>query len=82
MQEEHNTRYKTLYQALSHYILLSPLNVLTISPLKNNADFSLNEGWLSARLIIAMFILCAIVLAIDLIFPAAPDVMFFWVSCF
>lgn len=45
MQEEHNTRYKTLYQALSHYILLSPaLNVLTISPLKNNADFSLNEG--------------------------------------
>lgn len=69
MQEEHNTRYKTLYQALSHYILLSlALNVLTISPLKKNADFSLNEGWLSARLIIAMFILCAIVLAIDLIF--------------
>jgi hypothetical protein len=64
-----NARPKKLHQSLINYISLSlVLNILTISPLKKNVDFSLKEGLLSPGLIFAMVILCAIVLAINLIF--------------
>ena len=69
MEQQQDARYQKFYQTVSYYVLLSlALNILTISPLKKNADFSFHEGWLSARLIIAMFILCVIVLAINLLF--------------
>lgn len=69
MEKASNTHYKKPYQAVSQYLLLSlGLNLLTISPLKRNADFSLKDGWFSPRLIIAMFVLCVIVLLINLVF--------------
>jgi hypothetical protein len=51
-----------------HVIFTLILNVLTIVPLKNNADFSFSEGFLSARLIVATLMMCAIVLALNLAF--------------
>jgi hypothetical protein len=62
-------KYTSLYQYAGHYILFSTLlNILTISPLKRNPDFSLTEGYLTPKLVIAMLILCAIVLVINLAF--------------
>ncbi|KFK94359.1 MULTISPECIES: hypothetical protein [unclassified Serratia (in: enterobacteria)] len=62
-------KYSSLYRYVSDYILLSTaINLLSISPLKTNPDFSLSNGFFSAKLMIAMLILCAIVLAVNLIF--------------
>lgn len=35
--------------------------MLTVNPLKNNPDFSLNHGWQSPALTVAMLILCLVV---------------------
>lgn len=64
---------KVRYRHLRGYVCLHllftlTLNVLTLVPLKNSADFSLGEGFLSARLMVATLILCAIVLALNLAF--------------
>ncbi|ALH95784.1 hypothetical protein AOY20_09715 [Acinetobacter equi] len=65
-------RYKNLYHHVIYSVLLIfLLNILSISPLAKNADFSLADGFFSARLIIAMTILCSIVLVINLIFLKA-----------
>jgi len=62
-------RYRNLYQYLGCYILpVALINLISVSPLAANSDFSLTEGFFSARLMIAMLILCAVVLAINLIF--------------
>lgn len=61
------------YPHLSSYVMYHAvhtlgLTLLTIAPLKKHADFSLQEGFLSARLMIATLMLCAIVLLINLLF--------------
>lgn len=62
-------RYKHLYRYVASYLLLSVcLNMLTVSPLKYHADFSLQEGFFSAPLMVAMLVLCAIVLVMNLLF--------------
>ncbi|GLR09739.1 hypothetical protein COO59_01015 [Mixta theicola] len=65
----HKVQYRTLYHYVSRFMLMNcALNILTVSPLKNNPDFSLNHGWLSPALTVAMFILCLVVLTINLLF--------------
>lgn len=62
-------RYRKLYQYVSRFVLLnSLLTLLTITPLKNNPDFSWHEGSLSLRLTLAMFALCMIALTVNLLF--------------
>ncbi|MFE4108897.1 hypothetical protein [Kosakonia sp. YIM B13611] len=62
-------KYKHLYRYIFAYIFLGvALNLLTISPLKREADFSLQVGVFSARVVVAMFIVCCIALAINLLF--------------
>lgn len=64
-----SVRYKNLAQYLLFTVPLSLfLNLLTISPLRNSAKFGLSGDYLSLSSIIAMCILCAIVLAVNLIF--------------
>ncbi|MDU4092713.1 MAG: hypothetical protein E7H57_05480 [Pantoea sp.] len=59
----------TLYRYTACFVLMnSALNHLTVSPLKNNPDFSLEHGWLSPQLTVAMFILCVVVFSISLLF--------------
>lgn len=59
----------TLYRYTACFVLInSVLNHLTVSPLKNNPDFSLDRGWLSPQLTVAMFILCLVVFSISLLF--------------
>lgn len=61
--------YKSIYRYVARFVALSTLiNVLSVRALKANPDFSLSEGFFSAKLMVAMLILCAIVLAINLIF--------------
>lgn len=62
-------KYKHLYRYIFAYLLLGvALNLLTISPLKHEADFSQRAGVFSARVVIAMFIACCIVLTMNLLF--------------
>lgn len=62
-------QYRCLYQYTGFYILTcTVLNVFTISPLKRNPDFSMAEGFLTPKLVIAMLILSMIVLMMNLIF--------------
>jgi len=62
-------KYKHLYFYIFYYLFLSIiLNILTISPLKRESDFSLQAGIFSARVVVAMFILCCIVLMMNLLF--------------
>lgn len=62
-------RYKNLYHYVGAWVLLTLLvNLLSVSPLKESAAFSLAEGFASPRLMVAMLILCLIVLAINLLF--------------
>lgn len=61
--------FKNLYQYVGVYIVVNTaLNLLSVSPLQSNSDFSFKTGFLSPKLMVAMFILCAFVLAINLIF--------------
>ncbi|MBV4413079.1 hypothetical protein J0B02_09680 [Enterobacteriaceae bacterium YMB-R22] len=62
-------RFKSMYQYVSIFITLTTVvNVLSVSPLKESADFSLGNGYFTANLMVAMLILCIIVLAINLAF--------------
>ncbi len=62
-------KYKNLSQYVVCFVVLTVIvNVLSISPLKTNVDFTLRDGFFSAKLMVAMLILCAVVLAINLIF--------------
>lgn len=61
------------YRSLHHYVCLNILiiflmSVLIIGSLRLHEDFSLKDGFFSARLMVAMMILCAIVLIINLVF--------------
>lgn len=67
------TVQKVVWRNLHHYVCFNLfitflMNSLIVSPLANQDDFSLADGFFSARLIIAMFILCVIVLFLDMIF--------------
>jgi len=67
--EVEKVKYKHLYRYIVAYVILGlALNLLTISPLKHDADFSLQAGVFSAEAIVAMFILCCIVLMMNLLF--------------
>lgn len=64
---------KVKYRHLHHYVgfnlvLTFLMSTVIVGPLRSHKDFSLAEGLFSARLMIAMLILCAIVLAINVIF--------------
>ncbi|MCU6663138.1 hypothetical protein [Silvania hatchlandensis] len=62
-------KYRNLHCYAGLNLLLTILmSALIISPLRVHDDFSLLEGFFSARLMVAMLILCAIVLAINLMF--------------
>lgn len=62
-------KYKSLSWYVSSFVGLTVIvNVLSIGPLKANPDFTLTDGYFSAKLMVAMLILCAIVLAINLVF--------------
>ncbi|QNQ19878.1 hypothetical protein HF650_08945 [Kosakonia sp. SMBL-WEM22] len=62
-------RFKHLHRYVARHLLISlSVTLLTIVPLKHQPEFSLDEGLFSARLIVAMLVLCAVVLAINLIF--------------
>ncbi|QHM70567.1 hypothetical protein [Mixta intestinalis] len=66
---QHQRQYRTLYHYIGFsFILTIVLTLLTISPLRRNPDFSSLQGWLTPTRIVATFILCAIVLAINLLF--------------
>ncbi|EPG3954691.1 hypothetical protein FML25_03115 [Klebsiella oxytoca] len=67
------TAQKVVWRNLHHYVgfnlfITFLMNSLIVSPLANEDDFSLADGFFSARLMIAMFILCVIVLFLDMIF--------------
>lgn len=60
--------YRSLHRYAGFNLLLTLLmSTLIVSPLRAQDDFSLSEGLFSARLMIAMLILCAIVVVINLI---------------
>ncbi|MDO6406129.1 hypothetical protein [Pantoea phytobeneficialis] len=62
-------KYRHLYQYVSVCLFtVTLLNVISVSPLAQQEGFSLREGFLSIRLMVAMLILCTIVLAINLAF--------------
>lgn len=62
-------KYRNLHRYVSWNIAVTWLTSgLIVSPLRANSDFSLAEGVFSPRLMVAMLILCAIVLAINLCF--------------
>ncbi|WLI78613.1 hypothetical protein Q5705_08750 [Kosakonia sp. H02] len=62
-------KYKHLYRYLAFYLFLSVcLSLLTIAPLKHHPEFNLAGGFFSAPLMVAMLVLCAIVLVVNLVF--------------
>ncbi|MCL6746271.1 hypothetical protein [Kosakonia sp. R1.Fl] len=62
-------KYKHLYRYVFSSLSLGIiLNLLTVSPLKRETDFSFLAGVFSARVVVAMFILCCIVLMMNLLF--------------
>lgn len=69
-QEANETvRFKHLHRYVARYLLISlGVSLLTIVPLKNQPEFSLEQGVFFAPLMVAMLLLCAIVLAMNLFF--------------
>jgi len=66
-------KYRYLYRyVFSNVVLSLALTLLTIAPLKEDEDFSLEEGFLTARLMVAMWILCATILIINMLFMQFP----------
>lgn len=68
---------KVKYRSLHRYVgarLLPTLlmSILVISPLGEQDDFAMSEGIFSARLMVAMLILCVVVLSINLVFSNSP----------
>lgn len=64
---------KTLYRLVAQSVIVTlTINLLMISPLKNRDEFLLSRGFNSIDLMVAMFILCAIVLLINLFFSRSP----------
>lgn len=61
--------YPSLFRYSGFYILSGMfLNVLTVSPLKSNPDFSMSEGLLTPKLVLAMLTLSVIILMMNLMF--------------
>ncbi|WP_227505037.1 hypothetical protein [Klebsiella aerogenes] len=72
-QLQQATVYTLRYRNLHHYACLNVTvtfmtSFLVISPLVADEDFSLSNGFFSAKLIVAMLILCSAILAVNLIF--------------
>jgi len=72
-QMKHAVAKKLKYRTLHHYVCFNVfitflISGLIVSPLHMHDDFSLSEGYFSARLMVAMLILCAIVLVMNLLF--------------
>ncbi|MGP3590088.1 hypothetical protein [Vagococcus sp. WN89Y] len=66
-------KYKHLYRYVCSNVVLSlVLTLLMISPLRGDEDFSFEDGFFSPRLMIAMWILCATVLIINILFMQFP----------
>lgn len=66
-------KFKSLYRYVFLNVILSlVLTLLTIVPLREDEDFSLDAGFFTARLMIAMWILCAAVLIINVLFMQFP----------
>lgn len=62
-------KYRNLHRYLcANLVIIFMMSVLIVGPLRLHEDFSLSEGYFSARLMVAMLILCVIVLAINLVF--------------
>lgn len=62
-------KYKSLSGYVACFVVLTVMvNMLSVRPLQANPDFTLSDGYFSAKLMVATLILCAIVLAINLIF--------------
>lgn len=61
--------YKNLYHYLGCYIVpVIAINLISVSPLAEGADFSVTNGFSSAKIMISTFILCIVVLAVNLFF--------------
>lgn len=68
-----HVRYKHLYRYVFASVILSlALTLLTIAPLKEDEDFTFQQGVFSARLMVAMWILCTVVLLFNLFFMQLP----------
>lgn len=62
-------KFKHLHRYVARYLLISLcVSLLTIVPLKHQPAFSLENGLFFAPLMVAMLVLCAIVLAMNLLF--------------
>jgi len=62
-------KFKHLHRYVARYLLISLcVSLLTIVPLKHQPEFSLEKGLFFAPLMVAMLVLCAIVLAMNLLF--------------
>ena len=66
-------RDKAKYKRLSQYVAIAvvmctAMNVLTISPLRNSEQFDLYGRYFTPEAIITLLVLCAVVLAINLLF--------------
>lgn len=62
-------RYKSLYRYVFSSIVLSlALTLLSITPLQESEKFTLKQGFFSARLMVAMWILCTIILLLNMFF--------------
>lgn len=68
-----SARDKGKYKRLSHYVAIAVvmsvvMNLLTISPLRNSEQFDRYGRYFTLESIITMLVLCAVVLAINLLF--------------
>ena len=62
-------KFKHLHRYVARYLLISLcVSLLTIVPLKHQPEFSLEKGLFFAPLMVAMLVLCAIVLTMNLLF--------------
>lgn len=62
-------KFKHLHRYVARYLVISLcVSLLTIVPLKHQPEFSLENGLFFAPLMVAMLVLCAIVLAMNLLF--------------
>lgn len=67
------TKFRSLSQCIRYYLALNTvLSMLSVSPLAANTAFSFDEGYFSAKLMVAMWTLCSIVLALNLAFSRLP----------
>lgn len=62
-------KFRNLHRYVCFNVFITfTMSGLIISPLRHSADFTLSKGYFSASLMVAMWILCVIVLLVNLIF--------------